>query len=238
MRIAALSDFHIGSCHLTDSFLHDERTFLSFLANLECDHDRVVLLGDIFQAEHGALPGRWAASRQLERARARVPGLCRRIERPPYTYIHGNHDSVAQHTQGALTSLYLCDDGFSVFFIHGHQFDPTLRHMYPIARAGTWLTGRLRRARLGALAEYVEHKDVEIKNRRLGGADGPYAGAARALLSDRGFDCVVMGHTHVSCRFEWPEGVFANTGTCSRGQISYVSIDTRMRRVEVNTLPQ
>ena len=234
MRIAAISDLHIGACERTDGFAHDEAVFLGFLDRLQAEHERVVLLGDIFQTEHGTLPGRRSAARQLAHARARVPRLCQRMRRPDYAYVHGNHDAIAHEVLGAATRLRIADSGFVAYFVHGHQFDPLLQYpMYPLSRAATWFTGRLRRARLGPLAEYFEQKDVQVKHRRLGGPSGPYARAARRLLVRERADCVVMGHTHVACRHEFAEGVLANTGTCSRGQISYVSIDTAARTVVV-----
>ena len=45
MRIAAISDFHIGATALTDTFGHAEDAFLRWLDRLEARHDRIVLLG-------------------------------------------------------------------------------------------------------------------------------------------------------------------------------------------------
>ena len=61
MRIAALSDFHIGARAYTDEFHHAEADFLAYLAALEADHDHIVLVGDIYQTEHALLPGPAAA---------------------------------------------------------------------------------------------------------------------------------------------------------------------------------
>lgn len=231
MRIAALSDFHIGSHLRNDAFLHEEHSFMRFLDRLEAEHERVVLLGDVFQAEHGWAPGRSVARRELDAAVQRVPQLWSKMSR--YEYIHGNHDAVAREHFGARTSLHVEADGFGIYFIHGHQFDPMLRNFYPAARLGTWLMGRVRRAGLRGLAEYFEHKDITVKDGRFGGEGGPYAAAGRALLRQMGVDVVVMGHTHVPRRVEVAEGILANTGSCSLGQRMYVSIDTHARSVEV-----
>ena len=56
MRIAVLSDFHVGATDATDSFYHAESAFLPYLDELEGEHDLIVFLGDIFQTEYGALP--------------------------------------------------------------------------------------------------------------------------------------------------------------------------------------
>lgn len=47
MRIAALSDFHVGARAGMDEFRHDERAFLERLARVVDTHDRTILVGDI-----------------------------------------------------------------------------------------------------------------------------------------------------------------------------------------------
>ena len=236
MRIAALSDFHIGARADTDEFHHDEADFLAWLDALEASHDRVVLVGDIWQTEHALLPGARAAARQLSRARARLPRLAERLR--GYLYVHGNHDAVAAATLGAPAQLRLTADGFTALFIHGHQFDPIFARAYAAARAATWFTGRLRRVGLRPLAQWFEGRDVELKHRRFGHIDGPYARAARQLLREHAADLIVMGHTHVAHLHALPEGRVVNTGSCARGRKVHVSIDTAARSVEIHRDPR
>lgn len=233
MRIAALSDFHVGPFGYTDEFHHEERRFLEYLTELEASHDRIVLVGDIWQTEHGLLPGRRAAARQLARARRRMPALAERLAGPKYLYVHGNHDAVARGELGAVETLRLAADGFVAVFVHGHQFDPVFRRAYAAARAATWVTGRLRRVGLRPLAQWFEGRDIAIKHRRFGHAAGPYAEAARGLLRAHAADVVVMGHTHVPHLHALPEGQVVNTGSCSRGRRMHVSIDTAARTVTI-----
>ena len=65
MRIAALSDFHIGARAGMDEFRHDERAFLERLARVVDTHDRTILVGDIWQTDHDWRFGQVAAARQL-----------------------------------------------------------------------------------------------------------------------------------------------------------------------------
>jgi UDP-2,3-diacylglucosamine pyrophosphatase LpxH len=233
MRVAAISDFHIGASARADVFRHREDTFLAFLDRVEADHDRVVLLGDLFQTEHGWGVSRRAAADQLARAQARVPRLWRRLRGDTFVYIHGNHDAIAGSVCGARGDWRLEVDGFAVYFTHGHQFDPLLRRIYPAARTATWISGRLRSAGLRRLPDWLEHQDIVQKHRRFGHSDGPYARGARALMRRHRADAVVMGHTHVEQRLELPEGIFANTGSCSMGRLVWVSVDGRRRTVDV-----
>lgn len=231
MRLAALSDFHIGARAGMDEFRHDESAFLARLARVVGEHDRVVLVGDIWQTDHDLFFGPAAAARQLHRARRRLPRLTRALDR--LDYVHGNHDFVARDQLGARDQLRIEADGCRVLFTHGHQFDPVFARAYAAARAATWFTGRLRRAGLGPLAHYFEQQDIAIKHRRFGHAAGPYAAAARALMRDRGAEFVVMGHTHVAHCHHLPEGTVVNTGTCSHGRFTVVTIDTAARTATI-----
>ncbi len=231
MRIAAISDFHIGATEQTDCFRHGADSFHSFLDSLEQSHDRIVLLGDIYQSEYGPWFGRAVEQRQLALGQKRLPSLWRRFQGAGYVYLHGNHDEAAAEANGALPSVKLGADGFFAYFIHGHQFDPLLQTVAPLARGSTWVSGRVRRVGLRAVADWLEHQDVSVKHRKFRGAEGPYALGARKLLRAQQVDAVIMGHTHVPQYLELPEGVYANTGTCSRGQRMFVTIDTASRTV-------
>jgi predicted phosphodiesterase len=233
MRIAALSDLHIGARRWMDEFRHTEAGFLRFLDDLEGRFDAIVLVGDVFQTDHAWLPGRRGAVRQLMAAQRRLPALAERFARPPYRYIHGNHDAIARDQLGAEETHEIDADGFRVFFIHGHQFDPLFRRVEPLTRAASWFTGRLRFAGLRPVAQWFEANDIEIKHRRFHHPEGPYLRAGRELLRERAADVVVMGHTHVPVRVEFPEGWVVNSGSCSVGQRMYVAIDTAARTVEL-----
>jgi len=114
VKLAAISDLHIGARDRTDGFRHDEAAFLSFLDQLEAAHDRIVVLGDLFQAEHGWWFGDAIGVRQLAAAQHRAAALWQRVQRAPYIYIHGNHDHVARHHAGARTSWRVIADGFAL----------------------------------------------------------------------------------------------------------------------------
>jgi UDP-2,3-diacylglucosamine pyrophosphatase LpxH len=234
VRIAALSDFHIGAHRHTDGFLHDLAAFGRFLDRLEAEHDRVVLLGDVYQTDHALVPTAAAARRMLARARARVAALAERFDRPPYVHVHGNHDAIAGPALGAPEQLRV-PGRFSALFIHGHQFDPVAVRARWAADLGTWSTGRLRAVGLRPLAWWLEQRDVAIKHRRFRGPQGPYARGAQELVHAHAVPIVVMGHTH--CPELTPlgsHGVLVNTGTCSGGRTMWVSIDTERGTIAVH----
>ena len=233
MRIAALSDFHLGAWRHTDGFRHDPDAFARFLDRLEAEHDRVVLLGDIYQSDHTAWPHPLGSRRMLERVRRRVPALVERFDRAAYLHVHGNHDAIVGPARGA-PEHWRAPGRFAALFIHGHPFDPIAVRASWAAHLGTWSTGRLRAAGLRPLAWWLELRDVAIKHERFGGPQGPYARGARALMGEHDTSIVVMGHTHVAGITPLPGGVMVNTGTCSGGRTMWASIDTERGLVAVH----
>lgn len=233
MRIAALSDFHIGARRHTDGFMHDVDRFGRWLDRLEATHDRVVLLGDIYQTDHTLWPTEAAARRMLDRARRRVPRLSARFERPPYVHVHGNHDAVAGPARGCPERV-CCPGRFPALFIHGHQFDPVAVRTPWLADLGTWAMGRVRAAGLRPVAWWFEARDVAIKDRRFRGPKGPYARGADRLVREHDVPIVVMGHTHCPSITPLRAGVLVNTGTCSRGQTMWVSLDTEQGSIALH----
>jgi predicted phosphodiesterase len=50
----------------------------------------------------------------------------------------------------------------------------------------------------------------------------------------RKFDVVVTGHTHWAARSEHGSRLFLNSGSCSDGKLSFLSLDTRRGDYAVN----
>ncbi len=233
MRIAALSDFHIGAHRHTDGFLHDPRRFGGLLDRLQADHDRVVLLGDIYQTDHGLLPTTASARRLLAQAQHRMGPLAERMAHAPFVHVLGNHDAIVGSALGAPERVRY-PGRFPVLLTHGHQFDPVAVRARWAADLGTWTTGRLRAVGLRPLAWWLEQRDVAIKEQRFGGPHGPYARGAQQLVKVHQASIVVMGHTHVAGITPLVSGVMVNTGTCSGGRTMWVSVDTEEGSIEVH----
>ncbi len=231
MRVVAISDLHIGVHAGRDGFGHAIADFEAWLGHLEDQHDQVVLVGDIYQTDHGAMPGSRAG--QLHAARRRAQGLARRFDGPGYHYVHGNHDEVAHSELGAPSSVVLEDHGMRLCFTHGHPFDPVADRAQWLADIGTYATGSLRRAGLVGLARWFEHRDVAIKHDRFGGAAGPYARGAATVADREAAAVVVLGHTHAAELHSTATAVYANCGTCSDGRRECVSIDTARGTIEL-----
>jgi UDP-2,3-diacylglucosamine pyrophosphatase LpxH len=119
VKIAVISDLHLGSDDPTDSFGHDDGEFLRFSSFLESNFERIVLRGDIWETVTSRCP--WLAHRALIDGalidgalidgRRRHPEIAQRFQRPSYTYIHGNHDLIAADVDGAPEHWSLDVDG-------------------------------------------------------------------------------------------------------------------------------
>ena len=229
MRLAVISDLHIGPSPNTDAFGHDADQFCSFLDRLEASHDRIILLGDIYQCDHGPIPGRESEIRQLKSAQQRSQWLTDRIADSGYVLLSGNHDTVTTEVLGAQKLLVLEDNGVRVLLTHGDQFDPALQNIPMLSATATWFVGRLRSAGLRGVSQWLEGRDVSIKADRFQIAEGPYAEGAKQLMREHRTDFVVFGHTHVPWKQNINAGFLLNSGTCSLGQRMFVSIDTRTR---------
>ena len=103
LRIAALSDFHIGARDRGCAFQHDAQSFEPFLDALEQTHDELILLGDVWQLDHEFLPTQKSAALALQAARSRTKWLDERIKNGGYTVVHGNHDAAARELLGLPT---------------------------------------------------------------------------------------------------------------------------------------
>ncbi len=237
MRIAALSDFHIGATDRACGFRHSQAAFGRYLDRLEASHDVIVLLGDIYQTDHGSLPSAASARRHLHRARARVAKLAERFDSPPYRYVFGNHDAIARTELGAPEQLILGEGTSRVLLTHGHQYDPVAQRAPLAADAGTWITGRLRYAGLRPIAAWLERRDVAVKDQQFGGKAGPYARGGLELARAHDVRYVVMGHTHCPRVDPLGEVVVVNSGMCSDGRECHVSIDTTAGAVDIHQCP-
>jgi predicted phosphodiesterase len=229
MHVAVISDLHLGARDAPDSFRHDDAEFLGFLRFLESNFEKIVLLGDVWETLTGPLPGSPAA--ELERARRGHPEIARRFRGHEYTYVHGNHDLIAGRVDHAPEELSLTADGVRLVFTHGHQTDSLARFWSEI---GVWLGGWIRRAGFAPLYELFAWLDSKRTDISADPARCPFQRWAVGLAKLRTADVVVTGHTHFAARAEHGQRLFLNSGSCSEGKFSYLSLDTRRGQYRVH----
>jgi UDP-2,3-diacylglucosamine pyrophosphatase LpxH len=225
MEIAVISDLHLGPGGAADGFGHDDSDFIRFLAFLEANFERTVLLGDIWETLTGSLPGDPAAEFLL--ARNAHPEIAQKLSGPRYTYIHGNHDLVAGAVIAAPDEVALEADGVRLLFTHGHQGDPFIVRRRWLSELGVWLGGWIRRLGLASLYRLLNSVD---EWRAGSSADATRCAFQREWVGQatrRDVDIVVTGHTHIAARAEHGSRLYLNSGSCSDGNLSFLAIDTR-----------
>jgi len=227
MRIATFGDLHLGHTPLLDKFGRREDDLLRFDDHLSRTHDRIILMGDVYQTDYGIYPG--SRSDVLEAIMKRYPRIVSRWGFSHYGGVFGNHDRITQKLLGTLRQIRIKTDGWRIWLIHGHQFDPFIGRKARLPYLVTWIVGGMRRIGLGRLADFLEGPLYDFGQRIFQRLD---MAAWKALNSGKN-NIIVMGHSHqMTCR-PLGKGIYVNSGTCSPDAMRYVSMDTRKRLVEV-----
>ena len=227
MRIATFGDLHLGHTPVLDKFRGNEEYLLRFDDHLSRTHDRIILMGDIFQTDYGLVPG--SRSDVLQAILKRYSRIVQRWRSSHYDFVFGNHDLITHKLLGTLKQIRLKKDDWRIWFIHGHQFDPFISEKGHLPFFVTWMIGGLRRLGFCRLADFFEGPFYDFGQRLFQRLDL----AARKALSHGKNDIIVMGHSHqMACR-QLGKGVYVNSGACSYDSMRYVSIDTARRVIEV-----
>ncbi|HEY0464786.1 MAG TPA: UDP-2,3-diacylglucosamine diphosphatase [Polyangiaceae bacterium] len=232
MEIAVISDLHLGTGGAADGFGHEDGEFLKFLTFLEKNFEKVVLLGDIWETLTGKLPG--DPAQELRRARESHPEIAARFERGNYLYVHGNHDLIAG-VQGTPDELVIKTGETRILFTHGHQNDELVQRRRWLSELGVWLGGWIRRLGLGALYRLLSELDEKRGGLSLDSTRCSFQKWAMALATEREFDVMVTGHTHLAANALHGDRLFLNSGSCSEGKFSFLSMDTARANYAVNT---
>src|SRR5262245_46976464 len=195
MQIAVLSDLHLGRKNTLDRFArkhgHVEPRFLQLLDHLECNVDKIVLNGDIFET-FKCPPG--MAGRELIAVLESYPEIAKRvIDNPKYQLVHGNHDRIAERVLGAPEFYEVEDHGTKMCFFHGHQLDPLNRGVAWLPRTGVWLGCVLERFGFHVTPHDMKRMDPDGRHRLK---QEPFTVGALAIGAERGADVVITGHTH------------------------------------------
>ena len=225
MKIAVISDLHLGRGDAADRFGHDDAEFLRFLDALEDDFERIVLLGDIYETLTSPRP--LAQVEELQAAKDAHPEIARRFASAKYQYIHGNHDLVAAHVTATPSALELSVDGTKLLFTHGHHHDWMIRRLRWLSEAGVWAGGWLLRMGVDSVIRFFDRLDNILAGVSKDPSVCSFQRWAVANAKAREADIVVTGHTHVGMRAEHGDRLFMNSGSCAQGKFSFLSLDTR-----------
>ncbi len=122
-----------------------------------------------------------------------------------------------------------------ILFTHGHQNDDLVQRRRWLSELGVWLGGWIRRLGLGALYRLLNELDEKRGGLSLDSTRCSFQKWAMALATEREFDVMVTGHTHLARTHSTAIRLFLNSGSCSEGQFSFLSMDTARAAYAVNT---
>ncbi len=219
VKIAVISDMHLGRGDGTDLFGHRDADFVRFLKHLEDNHERVILLGDIYET-FASDP--WHQYREVKLIRAAHPEVVKRFEDDKYTLIHGNHDLVMSRF-GAPSELMLDLDGTRILFRHGHKYDWLIRNAPTIPEFFVWLGFIL--ARWGVEA-FLRWGNVIDQWLRANEGMASFQNWALSTAAANSADVIVTGHTHRGAAKESGNRMYMNSGACYKGLYSWLHLDT------------
>lgn len=231
MELAVISDLHLGIGDITDQFGHDDYQFCKFLQYLESNFDKIILLGDIYE---GLMPKSFNNFNIKDCISSHKEITNRFIKNKKYNYIYGNHDFMVKSILKSSEELYLTDNNQNLLFIHGHQYDSFIQNNKIISELGVWLGGWI--IRLGFEPMYKIFAMIE----NIYGCDGlnqiksKFEELAINSAHKRDADIIITGHTHNAGKSEHGSKLYLNSGSCSEGQISFLSIDTKKGNYNIN----
>lgn len=225
MKIAVISDTHLGRGDESDHFGNEDGRFLKFLDFLESEFEQIVLLGDIFETITSPKYG--AKKEELRSCFYAHYDISRRFfESAQYRYIHGNHDLIAAKVMGAPGEYAINIDGLRILFTHGHLYDFLVCQFRLLAEFIVWLGGHLNRIGLGMVYDYFAAMDNGFLEPSKHARRCKFQEWALDMAYTRDADLIVTGHTHHGRCIIHGEKIFMNSGTCINGNFQFLSIDT------------
>jgi len=231
MRLAVISDLHLGRGDLADAFGHEDGEFVRFLKWLERHFEKIVLLGDIFDVLTAPRFGSQRA--EFQQIRRAHPELVARLLSPPYIYVHGNHDRAAQQVFAAPQEMVVEDHGVRILFTHGHHFDWIIHRVRHLSDASVWLGGWMRRLGWNAIYRFGYELDMRLRMGRERGLASKFQQWAVALAAARHADVVVTAHTHWPCVRTIGSRMYLNSGACFEGRFEFLQLNTQSATFEL-----
>lgn len=224
MRIAVLSDLHIGCTFETHQLGHSDHDFAKFLFRLEQLYDKIILLGDIFEIQ---MVQNLSNEEAFDLCWSEHKAITKRFYKDKYLYIFGNHDLIAEK-YGAIEKYELKYNNKNYIFTHGHQFD----YLYQKSEKSlSFLGGLCLKMNQKSIYKWATEQSsfgsfsIKKENQK-------FQKNALDKAVEQGFDVVVTGHTH-DPKIIKGNPTYINSGTCTYGRINYVHMDLEKEVFEI-----
>lgn len=227
MRVASISDLHLRVDSDAAAGPDEEDAWLRLFDHLEQRHQRIVLVGDVYQADPTLVQRLGEA--EIGAIRARMPRLALRWQSANYQHLDGTTST------GSLSDrLEIVDGKLRAVFIHGHQFDARTRRQ-PSPSLTAWVLAGLRDLHLSTIPDAADRADAERDHRAAADEDAQrvMTEAATGLILSQKWDVVVMGHSEALKCDPIGRGVYVNSGRSEVARPRFTSIDTNAREVEI-----
>ena len=236
MKIAVISDLHLGRGDLADRRRDQDEELLALLDYLEAHYERIILLGDVWALLTPKCPG-WM-KRELKKVREAHPQLAQRFASSPYDYIVGNHDRAVEFLEHKPQELLLKTDQITILFTHGHQFDLWAHQLRYVGEFVVWISGWAARFGTQALTRFFDW----THNLLTGTSTLDHLGALEQKLiqyaQTHHAHITVMGHTHIPGIIKSQGHFLVNSGHCLGHLYHFVSIDSQSKEIAVYQVNQ
>jgi len=223
MKIAVISDLHIGYDKDTHQLGHSDHDFAAFLFYLENNFDRIILLGDIYEISMAY--GEDADIFKL--ANINHATITKRFKKDKYLYVFGNHDLVGEKF-GGIEKFRITYENKRYCFIHGHQFDEAHNQLHVNIFGGLFL-------KLGMISIYKWFTEqIESAYYSTSKENERFERVAIQYAKDK-YDVIICGHSHMPKIYEKESVTYINSGTCTYGRYCYIDMDLAKKEYAVKS---
>ena len=210
IKIALFSDIHAGDGTAADNFgVKHSKTVINKIKELMANGYQIILLGDIYEA----IQFRYHAINKC------YPELREIINQ--VTVIKGNHDINIGEGLGIQTQEEFIIDQ-RILAYHGYQDDKPINKLIVRIALKCWavIERIIGRKTAADIDEKISPQDKKYK-----GDKSEYIQNAFKRGKERGFEIVIIGHTHEPGIWEKDGVKVVNTGTCTNWHLMYATIE-------------
>lgn len=236
-RLAVISDIHLGRGDAQTGYFGRPETLCALLEHIAQDVDLVVINGDLYDLDRGALP--LAQAKEYQHLRPDWSAVERCIERLKIRVTAGNHDRALL---GQNLGAYPVREHFvipmrnlRVRIEHGERFDAWIKRNRQFTSTFTWLSGWFSRRGLQPLYRILRALEAWSTDDSSG---GHLRRAKQWLQKHPQLDVLILGHTHTQAAERCNEQWVLNPGDAMHPTAHYLILDAASERVDFFSIRQ
>ncbi len=230
-KLVVLSDVHLGRGDPRTGYRGDAAGFVQALHLLAKDADLLILNGDLYDLDRGAIPTAQALEYQHLEPDWREVEDC--ISVLPIRLTAGNHDIALNQRMIAGNRVQLAYElqvgPWWVRVEHGDRFDALVKRFRRFTSAVTWLSGALSRWQLDPLYYGLRALEQIATDDQ---SNGVALRAGQWLEQRRAYDVLILGHTHKRWAQRFGDQWLLNPGACMDLPYRYLCINGEDKTVQ------